>query len=63
MAYAKILKEKDKLVSHENNILMDWCDLCDKVHVDTKTKIIPDIKAWSHYEGVCSVPTDSNEDY
>ena len=55
-AYAKMLKEKDKLVS--SVYMVDWCKVCDQVHLDTRRKTIPDIKAWSHYEGVCSQPND-----
>ncbi|GFN95905.1 alpha-(1,3)-fucosyltransferase 5, partial [Plakobranchus ocellatus] len=55
-AYAKMLKEKDKLLALGHTL--DWCDLCKKVHTDKDTKTIPDIKAWSHYEGVCRKPND-----
>ncbi|GFR86375.1 alpha-(1,3)-fucosyltransferase 6-like [Elysia marginata] len=56
LTYARMLKEKDKLVS--SNYMLDWCDLCEKVHTDKRKKIIPDIKAWSHFDGVCSDPKD-----
>jgi alpha-1,3-fucosyltransferase len=52
--YAKMLQEKDKLTTV--NYKMDWCDICEKVHTDTRTKIIPDIKEWSHSK-TCHAPT------
>ncbi|KAH9504727.1 hypothetical protein Btru_062655 [Bulinus truncatus] len=44
--YASMLREKDRLVTlgYKN----DYCNLCEKVHRSTGTKIIPDIKQWSH---------------
>ncbi|BFZ13734.1 hypothetical protein BsWGS_16773 [Bradybaena similaris] len=53
--YAKMLKEKDKLTTL--NYKFDWCDICEKVHTDNRTKVIPDIKEWSH-KGTCHDPVD-----
>ncbi|XP_059141020.1 alpha-(1,3)-fucosyltransferase C-like [Physella acuta] len=45
--YAKMLREKDKLVPL--NRKFDWCDICKKVHTNNRTKVIPNIAVWSHY--------------
>ncbi|KAK6999060.1 alpha-(1 3)-fucosyltransferase C, partial [Biomphalaria glabrata] len=51
--YAAMLKEKDKLVTlgYKN----DYCDFCEKLHTDQRTKIISDIKEWSH-KATCYSP-------
>ncbi|XP_013072106.2 alpha-(1,3)-fucosyltransferase C-like isoform X1 [Biomphalaria glabrata] len=53
--YAAMLKEKDKLVTlgYKN----DYCDFCEKLHTDQRTKIISDIKEWSH-KATCYSPID-----
>ncbi|BFZ13738.1 hypothetical protein BsWGS_16776 [Bradybaena similaris] len=53
--YARMLKEKDKLTTL--NYKFDWCDVCEKVHTDTRIKVIPDIKEWSHKDA-CHSPFD-----
>ncbi|CAG5114956.1 unnamed protein product [Candidula unifasciata] len=53
--YARMLKEKDKLTTL--NYKFDWCDICEKVHTDNRTKVIPDIKEWSHKDA-CYAPAD-----
>ncbi|CAL1548726.1 unnamed protein product [Lymnaea stagnalis] len=53
--YANMLKEKDKLVTLDRKF--DWCDICEKLHTETGTKIIDDIQRWSH-GGTCREPAD-----
>ncbi|RUS89866.1 hypothetical protein EGW08_002396, partial [Elysia chlorotica] len=55
-AYAKILKEKDKLMAKPQ--MNAWCKLCALAHNGGLRKVIPDIRQWSHYDGVCWEPTD-----
>ncbi|XP_059138462.1 glycoprotein 3-alpha-L-fucosyltransferase A-like [Physella acuta] len=53
--YATMLKEKDRLAALSEKLY--WCDLCKKVHTNNETKMIPDIKEWSH-GNTCHAPTD-----